>query len=50
VIQIEIEVVETVSSKEQDKWGPVNIDQVETLKIKSHFSTKMQLGHSILAT
>ena len=26
--QIEVEVVETVSDKEQDKWGPVNPEQV----------------------
>jgi hypothetical protein len=26
---MEIEVVETVSDKEQDKWGPLNLEQVK---------------------
>ena len=28
---MEIEVVETVSDKEQDKWGPVNPEQVKNI-------------------
>jgi hypothetical protein len=29
-LKMELEVVETVSDKEQDKWGPVNPEQVKT--------------------
>jgi len=28
VFKLEVEVVETVSDQEQDKWGPVNSEQV----------------------
>jgi hypothetical protein len=28
---MEIEVVETVADKEQDKWGPINPEQVKYL-------------------
>lgn len=30
-LQVQIEVVETVSDKEQDKWGPINVDEVSSL-------------------
>jgi len=29
--KIEVEVVETVSDKEQDKWGPVTSEQVKKI-------------------
>ena len=28
--KMEIEVVELVSDKEQDKWGPINVEQVSS--------------------
>ncbi len=50
LIQIEIEVVETVSDKEQDKWGPANPEQVKTEFFRLNRINKLIIDNSILAT
>lgn len=50
LLQIQLEVVETVSDKEQDQWGPVNIEEVHFIIFHWIDFHCDDLDHSILAT